>query len=133
MTGLLGGVPLAEFAERANRESFVAVQIETAQAADEADAIAAIEGVDLLFVGPADLSQALGATGEFTSDRNLEALDRTATACRTHGKHWGAVTPSPEYASMLIDMGCTLISPTNDVRLVTSGLAAVKNAYPQLW
>ncbi len=131
--GAFGSVPLAEFAERANRESFVAVQIETAQAAEEADAIAAIEGVDLLFVGPSDLSQALGAIGEFTSDRNLEALDRIAAACRTHGKHWGAVTPSPEYASMVIEKGCTLISVTNDVKLVTSGLAAVKESYSQLW
>jgi 2-dehydro-3-deoxyglucarate aldolase/4-hydroxy-2-oxoheptanedioate aldolase len=131
--GAFGSVPLAEFAERANRESFVAIQIETAQAAEEVDSIAAIDGVDLLFVGPSDLSQALGAIGDFTSDRNIEVLDRIAVACAAHGKHWGAVTPTPEYASMLIDMGCTLISPTNDVKLVTSGLAAVKRDYPQLW
>jgi len=43
------------------------------------------------------------------------------------------VTPNPDYASLLIEKGCTLISPTNDVKLVTSGLAAVKKSYPQLW
>lgn len=131
--GRFGSVPLAEFAERANRESLVAIQIETAQAAQEADAIAAIDGVDLLFVGPSDLSQALGAIGEFTTDDNLAALDRIAEACRVHGKHWGAVTPNPEYASLLIEKGCTLISPTNDVKLITSGLAAVKQRFSQLW
>jgi 2-dehydro-3-deoxyglucarate aldolase/4-hydroxy-2-oxoheptanedioate aldolase len=131
--GRFGSVPLAEFAERANRESFVAVQIETAQAAEEVDAIAAIDGVDLLFVGPSDLSQALGTIGDFTSEKNMEAVDRIAEACRTHGKHWGAVTPNPDYASLLIEKGCTLISPTNDVKLVTAGLAAVKETFTQLW
>lgn len=131
--GRYGSVPMAEFTERANRESFVAIQIETAQAAEEVDAIAAIDGVDLLFVGPSDLSQAVGTIGDFTSQQSMAAVDRVAEACRTHGKRWGAVTPTPEYASSLIDKGCTLISPTNDVKLVTTGLAAVKERYPQLW
>ncbi|MDH3262268.1 MAG: aldolase/citrate lyase family protein, partial [Acidimicrobiia bacterium] len=131
--GAFGSLPLAEFAERANRESFVAVQIETAQAVEEVEAIAAIDGVDLLFVGPSDLSQALGVTGDIMHERCLEAVDRIATACRAHGKHWGAVTPTPEYASILIDKGCTLISPTNDVKLITSGLVAVKERFSNLW
>lgn len=131
--GAFGSLPLAEFAERANRESFVAVQIETAQALEEVEAIAAIDGVDLLFVGPSDLSQALGVTGDIMHERCLAAVDRIAAACRAHGKHWGAVTPSPEYASLMVDKGCTLISPTNDVKLVTSGLAAVKERFSELW
>jgi hypothetical protein len=43
------------------------------------------------------------------------------------------VTPNPEYATMLIDKGCTLISPVNDVKLVTTGLATMKDAYSMLW
>lgn len=131
--GGFGSMHLAEFAQQANRESFVAVQIETAQAVEEAEAIAAIDGVDLLFVGPSDLSQALGVTGDFTHARCLDAVDRIAAACRAHGKHWGAVTPTPAYATMVIDKGCTLISPTSDVKLVTSGLAAVKERFSELW
>jgi 2-dehydro-3-deoxyglucarate aldolase/4-hydroxy-2-oxoheptanedioate aldolase len=131
--GGYGSIPLAEFAERANRETFVAVQVETAQAVTEVDDIAAIDGVDLLFVGPSDLSQAVGTIGDFTGTASIEAVDRVAEACRAHGKHWGAVTPSPEYASLLIEKGCTLISPTNDVKLVTTGLAAVKETYSSLW
>jgi 4-hydroxy-2-oxoheptanedioate aldolase len=131
--GRFGTLPLAEFAERANRDTFVAVQIETAQAVDEVDAIAAIDGVDLLFVGPSDLGQALGVIGDFTHPRCLEALDRVAAACASNGKHWGAVTPSPSYASILIEKGCTLISPTNDVKLVTSGMTAVRESFTELW
>jgi len=131
--GEYGSIPLPAFAERANRDTFVAIQIETAQAVAEVDAIAATDGVDLLFVGPSDLSQAVGAIGDFTGRASLEAIDRVAEACRAHGKQWGAVTPSPDYADMLITKGCTLISPTNDVKLVTTGLAAVKEAYSSLW
>ncbi|MGH8872943.1 MAG: HpcH/HpaI aldolase family protein [Acidimicrobiia bacterium] len=131
--GGYGTVPLAEFAERANRDTFVAIQIETAQAVEEVDAIAAIDGVDLLFVGPSDLSQAMGAIGDFTGERSMEAVDRVAVACSAHGKQWGAVTPSPDYASSLIGKGCTLISPTNDVKLVTTGLATMKESFALLW
>lgn len=131
--GGYGTVPMAEFSERANRDSFVAIQIETATAAAEVDDIAAIDGVDLLFVGPSDLSQALGVTGDFMHERCLEAVDGVARACRTHGKHWGAVTPSVAYADMVIEKGCTLITPTNDVKLVVGGLHAVRQQYGSLW
>jgi 2-dehydro-3-deoxyglucarate aldolase/4-hydroxy-2-oxoheptanedioate aldolase len=131
--GRYGTIPLSQFAERANEETFVAVQIETAGAVEEVDAIAAVDGVDLLFVGPSDLSQAVGVIGDFLGDASIEAVDKVAAACREHGKQWGAVTPSPEYAAMLIEKGCTLISVVNDVKLVTEGLAATKEKYALLW
>jgi 2-dehydro-3-deoxyglucarate aldolase/4-hydroxy-2-oxoheptanedioate aldolase len=131
--GGYGSVPLAEFAERANRDTFVAIQIETAQAVEEVDAIAAIDGVDLLFVGPSDLSQAVGTIGDFMGQDSLEAVDRVAAACRAHGKQWGAVTPTPAYAALLVGKGCTLLSVTNDVKLVSAGLGAVKDAYAEIW
>jgi 2-dehydro-3-deoxyglucarate aldolase/4-hydroxy-2-oxoheptanedioate aldolase len=131
--GGYGSVPLAEFAERANRDTFIAIQIETAQAVEEVDAIAAIDGVDLLFVGPSDLSQAVGAIGDFMGESSMDAVDRVAAACRAHGKQWGAVTPTPAYASLLVEKGCTLISPTNDVKLVSAGLGAVRAAYADIW
>jgi 2-dehydro-3-deoxyglucarate aldolase/4-hydroxy-2-oxoheptanedioate aldolase len=131
--GRFGSLPLEQFTQRANDESFVAIQIETASAVDEIEGIAAIDGVDLLFVGPSDLSQAMGAIGDFTHPRNVEAIDRVAAACAAHSKPWGAVTPTPEYAALLIGKGCTLISPTNDVKLVTSGLGAVKERFADLW
>jgi 2-dehydro-3-deoxyglucarate aldolase/4-hydroxy-2-oxoheptanedioate aldolase len=131
--GAYGTVPLSEFAERANRETFVAIQIETAGAVNEVEDIAAVDGVDLLFVGPSDLSQAVGVIGDFMGAPSLEALDRVSAACKANGKQWGAVTPNPDYAAMLIDKGCTLISVVNDVKLVTEGLAATKEKYSLLW
>lgn len=131
--GGYGATPLAEFAEQANTNTFVAIQIETLGAVEEVDGIAAIDGVDLLFLGPADLSQALGVTGDFTHERCMEAVDQLAAACRRHGKHWGAVTPTAEYAEILIEKGCTMISPTNDIRLMAAGLNAVRDQFVMLW
>ncbi len=70
----------------ANRETFLTVQIETPEAVRNADAIAAIEGVEILFVGPGDLGLRLRQSGEMTLD---EAWETVAAACKKHGKAFG--------------------------------------------
>lgn len=127
--GGFGSLPAAEFVAKANQENFVAIQIETRGALDECDAIAAIDAVDHLFVGPADLSLMLGVPGNFLHPDCIAAVDRVAAACRRHGKSWGAVTPTPEHAGMCAEKGCQMISLTNDVRLVNAGIKAVKGAF----
>ncbi len=102
----------------------MAIQIETLQSVEECDAIAAIDGVDLLFIGPVDLSQSLGVTGEFFHPKCIAAIDRVAAACAKHGKHWGAVTANLEHCDLLVGKGCRLITPTNDVRVINDGLSA---------
>ena len=131
--GRWGMTPLAEFAERSNRDTMVAVQIETAGAVEEVDSIAAIAGIDMLFIGPSDLGQAMGVIGDIMHPRCLDAIDRVAAACQTHSKRWGAVTPTAQYANLLIEKGCTLITPTNDVKLMTAGLGAVQETFADLW
>ncbi|MEZ6044914.1 MAG: aldolase/citrate lyase family protein [Planctomycetaceae bacterium] len=49
----------------------------------EVDEIVAIDGVDLLFVGPADLSQNLGVTGDLFHEKCIDAIDKVAAACRS--------------------------------------------------
>lgn len=131
--GQFGALPIQEFTEQANASSVVGVQIETAQALEEVEDIASIDGIDFLFVGPSDLSQALGVTGDFMNEKCVKAVERIATACSQHDKQWGAVTPNPEYADLLVGLGCTLISPTNDVKLVTTGLSAVEQQFSSLF
>lgn len=131
--GRFGTEPLAEFTERANRDNFVAIQIETQGAVDEVGDIAAVDGVDLLFIGPSDLSQALGVTGELTHPRCLDAIDRVATACRENGKAWGAVTPNPDYAAILIEKGCTMVSAVNDVKLISAGMTSIREMFADVW
>lgn len=131
--GRFASIPPKEFCEKSNAETFVAIQIETRQSVDEVDAIAAIDGVDLLFVGPSDLSQSLGVTGDFFHPDCIAAVDAVAAACKKHGKSWGAVTLSPEHTELYYDKGCRMISPVSDSKIVNTGIAALKQQYEQLF
>ena len=122
-------MPPSQFIEQANREQMVAIQIETLGAVEDAEAIAAIDGVDLLFIGPADLSLALGVVGQFHHDKLWEAIDRVAQACRKHGKAWGAVTPNPEFADRAVEKGCRLPTMGNDIHVLRRGVDAFKQAF----
>jgi len=121
------------FTEKANRESFVAIQIETVEALAQADQIAGIDGVDLLFLGPADMSQSLGVTGQFMHPRCLEAIDRIAGACRKAGKPWGVVPINADYAAMCVDKGCRMLSVGADVRIINAGIESIKQSYSRFF
>jgi len=119
----------AAYADQSNRESFVAIQIETLGALEEADRIAAIDGVDLLFVGPADMSQALGCVGQFEHAKVWEAIDAVAVACRNRGKHWGTLPASAEFADKAVDRGCRMLTMGNDVVSMRRGIAAIQETF----
>jgi 2-dehydro-3-deoxyglucarate aldolase/4-hydroxy-2-oxoheptanedioate aldolase len=119
-----------QFAARANARHLTAIQIETAGALAECEAIAAIDGVDLLFIGPNDLSQALGCLGQYHDDQVWSAVARVADACRAHGKHWGAVPADPAWATRAISLGARLLTFGSDLRAVRLGIEALQAAYP---
>ncbi len=121
--------PLSELVVDANRDSFVAIQIETLGALDEADRIAAIDGVDLLFIGPADMSQALGCIGQVNHEKVWEAIDRVAAACRTHGKPWGIVPAGPDYAARCLEKGCRMLTLANETLALRRGVDGLKDWY----
>src|SRR5581483_5079621 len=83
--GRFGLTPLAEYSARANAETFLGVQIETASAIASVAEIAAVPDVDLLFVGPADISQVMGVPGDFENPRCLETIERIARTCAEAG------------------------------------------------
>lgn len=131
--GKFGTMDAKEFCETANRESLVIIQIETAQAVEEAEAIAKIDGVDMLFIGPFDLSQAMGVTGDFFHPKCLAAIERVAMACHHAGKKWAALTTTPEHCQMLLDQGCAMITPASDIRIVNAGIKAIKDLFPTVF
>ncbi|HEY0982501.1 HpcH/HpaI aldolase family protein, partial [Schlesneria sp.] len=126
-------IPAAEFTRKANEETFVAIQIETLSSLEQCREIAEIDGVDALFVGPSDLSQSLGVTGQFFHEKCLEAIDKVAMACREAGKPWAAVTFNAQHAEMLLSKGCKMLSPTNDIRLAVAGVNSVKKDFAELF
>jgi 4-hydroxy-2-oxoheptanedioate aldolase len=118
-----------ELAHDANRDHFVAIQIETLGALAEVDAIAAIDDVDLLFVGPADLSQALGVLGQPEHEKVWNAIDCVAAACRQHGKGWGIVPAGATYAERCVEKGCRMLTFGSDVMAMRLGVQALQTMY----
>lgn len=83
-----------DYLAQVNEQTFLVVQIETPQAVDNADAIAAVRGVDGLFIGPGDLGLRLRhASQQLTLE---DCVTRVARAAATHGKAWGIPVPTPE-------------------------------------
>ncbi len=131
--GKFGMTPAAEFCRQANENSFVAIQIETVAAVECCEEIASIDGVDHLFIGPADLSQAYGITGQSMHATLIEAVTRVSAACEANNKTFGAVTFTPEHASMLLEKGCRLVSMTSDVYTFQAGIRATKEKFQGLF
>jgi 4-hydroxy-2-oxoheptanedioate aldolase len=100
------------------------VQIESPSALEAADEIAAVDGVDVLFVGPADLSHSLGVPGQFGSDRYQQALRRVVAACRAHGKAPGILLYDPASFRPHLDLGFTFIGLGADYSFVLDGARA---------
>src|SRR6185503_1994279 len=126
---MFGGKTLPQLSVDANRDNFVAIQIETLGALEECEAIAAIDGVDLLFVGPSDLSQVLGVLAQWENERLWSAIEKVAAACKKHGKHWGTIAVNPKFAQRAYDLGCRMLSFGMDIVMMRRGLEATRNTF----
>ena len=106
------------------------VQIESVGALHEADEIAAIDGVDVLFVGPADLTHSLGVPGRFDDETYLAALRTVVDACAAHGKAAGILVYDLGVVPGLLELGYRFVGIGADGALIASGaraaLAAVR-------
>ena len=80
-----GKIPLKEHMEQSNREITLAVMIEDLPALDDIDAIAATEGIDIIAIGPSDMSRALGVSGTADHPKMLAAVQRVSDAIRKGG------------------------------------------------
>jgi 4-hydroxy-2-oxoheptanedioate aldolase len=100
------------------------VQIESPSALEAADDFAAIDGVDVLFVGPADLSHSLGVPGQFSSRIYQDALRRVVAACREHGKAAGILLYDPASFKPHLDLGYTFVGIGADIAFVNDGVKA---------
>lgn len=117
-----------EYYQWANREILLGVMIERREAIEDIDAIASTEGLDLLLVGPADLSQSLGVRGDFTHPLLREAVERVAGACAKHGKAWGIAgnvpPPNKQYA-----MGARFFTVAHEMGLLMDGFRQAKQTF----
>ncbi len=109
------------FAE-ANQNLLTVVQLETVQSVQVAAEIAAVEGVDVLFIGPLDLSVSMGMADNYEHPDFLKALDQVAAACKANGKAAGILVPKPDYLESWIAKGFTFLVVGSDGGCVAGGL-----------
>ena len=103
-----------DYCAEANRETVLVVQIETPQAVANAESIAAVPGVDAIFIGPGDLSLRLGCTGSIREPQIRAAVESVAAACARQGKPWGMPVGTIEDAREITRMGCQLLAFGNE-------------------
>lgn len=124
--------PMTEYLRFANEQTWVAVQIEEPGAVEQVEAIAAVPGVDVLFVGPADLSILYGIPGESNHPTMQAAFARVAAAARNAGKHWGLPVSSLEHAQKMLAMGARFLAHGCDLIFVKQGLERVQAEFRSL-
>jgi 2-dehydro-3-deoxyglucarate aldolase/4-hydroxy-2-oxoheptanedioate aldolase len=111
--------------QRLNALPLGIVQVESPIAVKNAEAMAAMDGVDVLFVGPTDLSHSLGVPGQFQDATYVAALDSVADACRAHGKAAGILLRGAEDVPAHLDRGYRFIGLGSDGGWVAKGASSV--------
>ena len=109
------------YINEANERSLVIVQIETPEAAEQAEAMAAVPGVDILFVGPMDLSVNLGHPGDFSQPGFLQHLKNVVAACEKQGKTAGILS-RPELVDQHKSMGFRFLALGSDSGAIVQGM-----------
>jgi 4-hydroxy-2-oxoheptanedioate aldolase len=107
-----------DYLARCSEEICVIVQLETQTALDNLESIAAVDGVDGLFVGPSDLSADLGHLGNSAHPDVRRAIDEAIGRIVKTGKVAGILTPDEAYAQRCIDLGATFVAVGSDSGLL---------------
>lgn len=124
--------PVKPYLKKANEETLLIVQIESPRAVDQVEAIAKVPGVDVLMLGPGDLSVLSGVPFEFDHPIMIQARRRIAAAAKDAGIHWGTTSPTPEHSRILIEEGARFICHGADILFIKRALEQVQQQYAPL-
>lgn len=116
-----------DYHETANEEILVIGMIESRRALDNLDEILSVEGMNAIYVGPADLSLALGCTPKFDQEEApvVEAIEHIVKNAKARGKFVGVHNATVSYARRMIELGADFVSVSSDLRLMLAGAAGV--------
>lgn len=115
-------VPLVDYISHSNTERVVILQIESPEALENVEAIAAVPGFNGILFGPGDFSHRIGKAGQLDAPEVVAARKRVAAACRQHGKFAmtaGLIAPLPELVQegyRVIGIGADVVALTSYVR-----------------
>lgn len=97
--------PLSEYAARANRETMVIAHIESAESVEHLDELLSVEGIDIYYLGPQDLSNSLGIPGQDKDPRVVAMVEDSIRRIAATGKIAGCIAVDPAAARRYIDLG----------------------------
>ena len=120
---------IKDYAQRAAGETCVLIQTETGEALDRIEAIAAVEGIDGIFIGPADLHASFGYTGETANPAVLPKIDDAIKRIRAAGKAPGILTADEKLARRYIEAGTLFTAVGADVGILARGAEALAAKY----
>jgi 2-keto-3-deoxy-L-rhamnonate aldolase RhmA len=118
------GGDVVEKIRSANAEGLLIAQIETAAGLEQVDRIAAVDGIDVLWVGHFDLTNSLGIPADFEHPKYLAAVARVLNACRRYGKAAGFMVANPEEARAKLDQGFRCLAYWGDLWIYQQALSA---------
>lgn len=121
----MGALGHADVARVVNERILGIVQVEAPGTVADADAIAALDGVDVLFVGPADLSHTLGVPGRFDDPTYLDALRTVVDACERHGKAAGILLYDAAVVARHLELGFRFVGLGSEGAFVGAGAKAM--------
>jgi len=116
---------VADYARRAHEEICLLVQVETQAALDNIEAISAIDGIDGIFIGPADLHASLGHPGEIANPKVKPLIDDAIRRIRKSGKAPGILTPNEADARHWLECGALFVAVGADVGILARGAEAL--------
>ena len=114
-----------DYAQHAHEQICLLVQVETQAALDNIDAICAVDGVDGVFIGPADLHASLGHPGEIANPRIKPLIDDAIRRIRAAGKAPGILTPNEADARHWLECGALFVAVGADVGILARGAEAL--------
>lgn len=122
-----GGTERDAYLRHANEEILVGVMVEGAAAVDDLEDIATVEGVDLLFIGPYDLSQSLGFPGQISHPEVVGAIERAAATATEHGRVLGLYVDDVDTAVRYRELGVRFIGMANDADILRQAFSGIAN------
>ncbi|MDP4792107.1 MAG: aldolase/citrate lyase family protein, partial [Verrucomicrobiales bacterium] len=111
-----------EYIEWANRETFLVLQIETPEAVENVEEIAAVPGVDMLFVGPGDLGLRYQLAGDENGAMLEAAFERVAAACKANGVAWACPSGTVEDMRKRRAQGAGMLANCGEFMILRDGL-----------
>ena len=122
-----GLMDLGDYIREANEQTFIVIQLEDPDAIANAEAIAAVEGVDVLMLGPADFSIAVGVPGQVEHPKVQDAVKAVATAAHNAGKHWGMPMRTNEAIQRYMAMGARFILHASDMGIMNTTFRQIRS------